>query len=90
MQVKQAKDYFKNDLITQFFVQPEPFGQSGWTIGVAGRKDQQSFINTALNKIKVYTSLDTAYKEIKGIIDRDFTLSVGVAEVDNFSLTKSK
>jgi hypothetical protein len=90
MQVKQAKDYFKNDLIVELFLQPEPFGQVGWTIGVAGKKDQQWFIKTALDKVKVYTSLDTAYKEIKGIIGRDFTLSVGVTEADNFSLTKSK
>jgi hypothetical protein len=89
MQVKQAKDYFKNDLIVEFFVKPEA-SQAGWTIGITGKKDQQWFIHTALNKVKVYTSLDTAYKEIKGIIDRDFTLLVGVTEADNFSLTKSK
>jgi hypothetical protein len=89
MQVKQAKDYFKNDLLIEI-TDERAVEAEGWTITLHGKKHQSWQIKTALDKVKVYNSLDTAYKEIKGIIDRDFTLSVGVTEADNFSLTKSK
>jgi hypothetical protein len=87
MQIKQAKEYYALDLIQSIRIQTSPIDK-GFTVLFVG-KDKEWLLETALLKTKLFTSLDTAYKEIKSVIGRDFDLDIGVSSVDTFKLTKS-
>ena len=87
MQIKQAREYFDLDLIQSIRIQTSPIDK-GFTVLFVG-KDKEWLLETALLKTKLFTSLDTVYKEIKSVIGRDFDLDIGVSSVDTFKLTKS-
>lgn len=87
MQIKQAREYFDLDLIQSIRIQTSLIDK-GFTVLFVG-KDKEWLLETALLKTKLFTSLDTAYKEIKSVIGRDFDLDIGVSSVDTFKLTKS-
>jgi hypothetical protein len=87
VQIKQAREYFDLDLIQSIRIQTSPIDK-GFTVLFVG-KDKEWLLETALSKTKIFTSLDTAYKEIKSVIGRDFDMDVGVSAVDTFQLVKS-
>lgn len=77
MNIKQAKEYFEIGAITSFHILRDPMG-SGWLLVVETLAGKSSTLQTALNKDKVFSSLDTLHGEIESIAGRVSSFSVSV------------
>jgi hypothetical protein len=79
MKLAQAKDYFKDGMITGFDVLLEPMAVGSYYLSLSGRGDRQWTLQTAIGHTKVYASADAVLADIARITGRvasGFSVSV--------------
>jgi hypothetical protein len=78
MNVKQAKEYYDLGIISTLHIVRDPMS-TGWLLVVETNQVGKSFtLQTALNKDKVFSSLDTVHGEIEHITGRVSSYQVTV------------
>lgn len=78
MNVKQAKEYYDLGIIASFHIIHDPMS-TGWLLVIETNQVGKSFtLQTALNKDKVFSSLDTLHGEIEHIAGRVSSFHVAV------------
>jgi hypothetical protein len=68
MNLKQAKDYFELGCIASFTIQRAPMS-AGWLLFIEGKS--QGYLDTALDKQRVFATVDTALRMVETISGRE-------------------
>ena len=75
MQIKQAKEYFKDGMITGFNAVKAPM-LTCWLLSISGKNEKFWILETALGKDKLFASLDTLIGEVESITKRVTSLKI--------------
>jgi hypothetical protein len=78
IKIKQAKEYYELGVLTGFDAVRDPLKPGAWLLVVSGKDGRSWTMNTALNKVKSFASLDTLVDEIESITGRVSSLHVSI------------
>jgi hypothetical protein len=78
IKIKQAKEYYELGVLTGFDAVRDPLKPGAWLLVVSGKDGRSWTMNTALNKVKSFASLDTLIDEIESITGRVGSLHVSI------------
>jgi hypothetical protein len=77
MQIKQAKEYYTDGLITGFNVVKQPMSNY-WVLSISGKNGKIWILETALGQDKAFASLDTLIGEVESITKRVTSLKISI------------
>lgn len=69
MNIKEAKAFFDHGVICQFRADPEPMGK-GWVLVFIKKSGGDETFETALGRVRVFSSLDTLASQVEQITGR--------------------
>lgn len=67
MNLKQAKEYFEDGMITHFEAVPDPLTDGGWMLVLCGKNDRSWDFHTALGEVRIFSKVDTLVGQVESI-----------------------
>ena len=76
MKIKQAKEYYELDVLTDFDAIRDPLNEGNWLLVIGGKNGRSWTAQTSLGETKSYARLDTLVSDIEAISGRVSCLNV--------------
>ena len=76
MKIKQAKEYYEMDVLTDFDAIRDPLHEGNWLLVIGGKNGRSWTAQTSLGEAKSYARLDTLVSDIEAISGRVACLNV--------------
>lgn len=76
MKIKQAKEYYELDVLTDFDAIRDPLNEGHWLLVIGGKNGRSWTAQTSLGETKSYARLDTLVSDIEAISGRVACLNV--------------
>lgn len=78
MQIKQAKEYFNDGMITGFDAVRDPLMTGGWLLVISGKNGKKWTFQTALGESRSFAKLDTLVGQVEAITGRVSSLHISI------------
>ena len=76
MKIKQAKEYYELDVLTDFDAIRDPLNEGNWLLVIGGKNGRSWTAQTSVGETKSYARLDTLVSDIEAISGRVSCLNV--------------
>ena len=76
MKIKQAKEYYEMDVLTDFDAIRDPLNEGNWLLVIGGKNGRSWTAQTSVGETKSYARLDTLVSDIETISGRVSCLNV--------------
>ena len=76
MKIKQAKEYYELDVLTDFDAIRDPLNEGNWLLVIGGKNGRSWTAQTSVGETKSYARLDTLISDIETISGRVSCLNV--------------
>lgn len=78
MKIQQAKEYYKDGMITGFDAVRDPLSVDGWLLVISGLNDRSWTFQTALGVSRSFAKLDTLVNQVEAITGRVSSLHISI------------